>query len=170
MMPSSDPISQEAIMEMIIPLLKKEGAVYRKFRKVWAKKARGGETITSITSDGTETVNQTESGDFIVMNLTKAKEMYVVKPDAFQKRYEYEREAEDGFSEFHPIGKVVAIEMTVDFLKSQGLEDEFKFIAPWGEEIIVKKNDFLVSPPDFSQVYRIARTEFYETYGEEKRK
>ena len=30
--------------------------------------------------------------------------------------------------------------------------------------MIVKKDDFLVSPLDYSEIYRIANKEFFETY------
>ena len=33
--------------------------------------------------------------------------------------------------------------------------------------MIVKENDYLVSPIDMSEVYRIAKTEFFETYRQE---
>jgi len=32
--------------------------------------------------------------------------------------------------------------------------------------MVVKKGDFLVSPLDYSEVYRIAKKEFFETYNE----
>lgn len=34
--------------------------------------------------------------------------------------------------------------------------------------MIVKENDFLVSPLDYSEIYRIANHEFFETYQEKK--
>ena len=37
-------------------------------------------------------------------------------------------------------------------------------MANWGEKMVVRKNDYLVSPLDNSEVYRIARKEFFETY------
>ena len=35
--------------------------------------------------------------------------------------------------------------------------------------MIVKKGDFLVSPLDYSEVYRIANKEFFETYKQKER-
>ena len=70
----------------------------------------------------------------------------------------------DGFSEYVAKGKIVAVEMSSALLERLGLKQEFQFMAPWDEEMVVKENDFLVSPQDFSEVYRIARKEFFETY------
>ena len=41
-------------------------------------------------------------------------------------------------------------------------------MAPWGEKMIVKVGDYLVSPLNYSEVYRIAEKEFFETYRETK--
>jgi hypothetical protein len=40
-----------------------------------------------------------------------------------------------------------------------------EFVASWGRNMVLKTGDMIVSPcPNFSEVYRIARQEFDETY------
>jgi len=42
---------------------------------------------------------------------------------------------------------------------------EIQFTASWGEPMVLKPGDMVVSPmPDLNEVYRIARKEFFETY------
>ena len=43
-------------------------------------------------------------------------------------------------------------------------ENEFYIITSWNEKMIVKKDDYLVSPMEYNEVYRIANKEFFETY------
>ena len=156
--------SQEALMDRIVPILRDEGLSYRKFQPILAREARPGETVETTTGDGKETVNQAGAEDYVVKNQTKAGEMYIVEKEEFEKRYEFQKEAADGFSEYRPKGTIVALEMTPAMLNRLGLETTFYFMASWDEKMVVKKDDFLVSPPDFSEVYRIARKEFFETY------
>ncbi|MEO1263589.1 MAG: hypothetical protein AAFZ15_32555, partial [Bacteroidota bacterium] len=114
--------------------------------------------------DGLETINHAKPDDYIVKNQTDAAELYIVKQEKFMARYAYFKDAPDDFTEYYPTGKVIAIELSNDFLREQDLAKEFYFEAPWGEPVIAKENDFLVMPPDQSEIYRIARKEFFETY------
>jgi hypothetical protein len=50
-------------------------------------------------------------------------------------------------------------------LKTLGLPDDFHFVATWGEPMRVRAGDFLASPTELNEVYRIARAEFFETYA-----
>ena len=54
--------------------------------------------------------------------------------------------------------------MTKELLDQVGIDEEYYFIAAWGEEMVTKKDDYLACPLDHSEVYRIARKEFFETY------
>ena len=156
--------TQNEIIETMVPLLKSQGMHYKKFKKIYAKEALEGEEIQTITGDGLETTNKAEAGDFIVKNQTEASEMYIVPAKKFHDRYDFLEDAEDGFSVYAPKGKIVGVEMNETILEQLKLSDEFYLIAPWGEEMVVKKDDYLVSPLDYSEVYRIARKEFFETY------
>jgi len=163
-MTDSEIIPQEKMMALTIPILKQQGALYRKFKAVWAKKALGGEKIITKTSDGIETANIANAGDFIVINQTQSQEEYIVGAGKFQQRYRFDKDLENEFAEYHPLGKVIAIEITENVLKSVKLRNHFQFTAPWGTPSMIKQNDFLACPLDFSEVYRIARKEFFETY------
>ena len=160
--------TQKEIMEILIPELKSNGLLYKKNKAVFARKAKPGEQINTLTSDGLETMNTAEKGDFVIKNQTAAKEMYIISGSKFKKRYEWIKKGENDFSTYKPKGKVIAVELTNAFLKKMKFKREFYFIAPWKEQMIAKKGDFLVCPPDYSEIYRIARKEFFETYQIEK--
>ncbi|WP_068793274.1 hypothetical protein [Brevibacillus laterosporus] len=160
----NDPISQQDMISLLQPKLEK-APTYEKFTRVFAKEAVGGEKIATITKDGVETENTAAAKDMIVKNQTEAKEMYILKPDKFAKRYKQIGEVKDGFKEYQAIGEIKAIEVTSDLLKEANIPTkEFYFLAAWEEKMIVKEGDYLVSPLDYSEVYRIAKQEFFETY------
>ena len=157
-------ICQNELLNRMEPLMKLNGRPFKKYKNVFAKKATAGEVVHTITKDGLETTNQAKEGDYIVKNQTDAQEMYLISKDKLIVRYDYLQEAEDGFAEYFPTGKVIALELTKVFLVELNLPSEFYFEAPWGEPMVAKENDFLVSPPDQNEIYRIARKEFFETY------
>ncbi len=157
-------LTQQAILDLLFPVLKSEGKEYRKTKRVFARRAQKGEQIDTITDDGLETSNTAEAGDYILTNQTDASESYILRPANFENRYEIYRHGPFGLHEYQPKGRIIAIEMTEERLAKLQLSSTFHFIAPWGSEMIVKKNDFLVSPPDYRELYRIARKEFFETY------
>ncbi len=160
--------SQQELMQTLIPVIKSEGQVYKKIKKVYARQAEEGEKIQTITADGLETTNQAKAGDFIIKNQTEAGEMYIIGAAKFQERYDFLEQADDGFSVYTAKGKVMALEMNEAMLQKLDMPEEFHFVAPWGEKMVVKKGDYLASPLDFSEVYRIARKEFFETYQPDK--
>ncbi len=156
--------TQSELQEKLLPIIRQQGILYKKFKKVYAKKADGGEKISTITNDGKETENIAKSGDFIIQNQTGAGEKYIVPAHKFLERYIFHKENDNDFDEFEPTGTIIAIELTTEFLLQFQLNNQFYFMANWGTEMITKKGDFLVAPPDFSEIYRIARKEFFETY------
>ncbi len=155
---------QTEMLELVMPLLKSEGVQYKKFKHVFARKAKEGETIATVTNDGVETINQANKGDYIVKNQTDAEEMYILSNKKFNDRYTFSKRSKNGFSEYSPKGKIIGLELTTDLLKEFNLPKEFHFEATWGAAMIAKESDFLACPPDLSEVYRIARKEFFETY------
>ena len=159
--------TQTEIKTMFLPLLKNNGKVFKKFKKVYARKAKGGEKIDTITSDGKETTNIAQPGDYIVKNQTNSEEVYILTKKKFKDRYIYLRRSKQGFSEYIPIGKICALELKPNVLKKNKLKKRFYFEAPWGAKMVAKENDYLVCPPNFNEVYRIARKEFFETYQPE---
>ncbi|MCC7244529.1 MAG: hypothetical protein IT269_02525 [Saprospiraceae bacterium] len=158
-------LSQLALLKKIRPLLETHGSLFQKKQRILAKRASGGERVETHTSDGLETVNMAQHGDYIVENQTKAREIYVLPEDKFTARYRLIGPAGNGFHEYEPTGKIVAIELNSALLSALSLPDTFRFMAPWKSDMVAKKGDFLVSPTEFSEVYRIARNEFFETYA-----
>ncbi|MEO1518039.1 MAG: hypothetical protein AAFV95_23665 [Bacteroidota bacterium] len=157
-------MTQEQIKQLIVPLIRQKGRIYRKAKRIFAKVAKGGEIIYTVTSDGLESQNVASRGDFIVRNQTQAREKYVVDKEIFENRYQLIKSSPQGYNEYQSIGKVMALAVDDDLMGRMGMGNEFFFIARWGEKMIVKEHDFIACPPDFSEVYRIARKEFFETY------
>lgn len=156
--------TQEELLEKIRPLLQREGAVFQKKKNVYARPATPGETIQTVTKDGLETENRAEAGDFIVRNQTEAGEAYIVPGFKFSKKYAPLRPADDTWTEYRPVGRIVAVELTPERLAALGLPDEFEFIASWGSAMVARAGDFLGGPDSLTEVYRLARQEFFETY------
>lgn len=158
-------ISQKEIKKRVLPFMEKAGQRFRKKTNVFAKKAEGGEKIETVTADGKETVNTANPGDYLVKNQTGAQEMYIISPEKFRKRYAFLRKADDEFAEYRATGEITGLELTASILRELELPDPFYFEAPWGEKMIAREGDYLAAPPDQSEMYRIARKEFLETYG-----
>lgn len=155
--------SQEEFLGRLKPALV-EGGKYEKYREINARKVETEEEIETITGDGLETKNHAKPGDYIVRNTTEAREMYVVKSEKFEKRYIYKENLEGEWNIYTAKGEIKGVEVDTKLLKELGVSEEFYFMAPWGEKMVVKKGDYLVSPTDYSEVYRIAKKEFFETY------
>jgi len=122
---------------------------YNKFGNVTFKVAMEEQNIITITSDGKETRNVAHPGDYIITN--PGGEQYVVKPTKFPSRYEIVEE------------NLATCKGSCWGIEYEG--DQFEFEAPWGEAMVCKNGDMLVSPDaELTEVYRIARKEFEETY------
>lgn len=152
---NSSLITQEQLKEQLTPSLN-NSVVFEKFKPILAREGEIGETIETFTKDGLETTNKVTAPSYIVKNTTVAKEEYIVTKDKFEKRYTFLKKENKIWSFFKPIGEIKAIKVKNDV--------DFFILAPWGEKMIVKKDDFLVSPLDYSEIYRIANKEFFETY------
>jgi hypothetical protein len=157
--------SQEQFLHRIWPYIEREGQIYRKKRLVDARPAIANEVIETITNDGLETSNTACEGDFVVRNHTDAREQYILTAEKFSKRYQHKADLTDGWSTYRPIGQIRAIEATSAWLAAHNLDVEMQFMASWGEPMMLKVGDFLATPPDGSEVYRIARKEFFDTYA-----
>ena len=122
---------------------------YNKFGNVTFLVAETPHEVVTITADGKETTNTAEVGDYVVINPTG--ERYVVKPAKFHSRYEVIEE------------NLATCTGSCWGIKWEG--DQFEFEATWGEAMVCKDGDMLVSPnPELTEVYRIARAEFEATY------
>lgn len=158
-------LTQSEILEKLRPVLENEGNVYQKKKNVLARPAQTGEVIQTLTGDGLETTNAAEDGDFIVQNQTTAGEMYIVPAHKFTQRYTHLRTVDEHWNEYQPIGRIVALELTPALLQRLHLPEEFIFIAPWDDPMTAKAGDFMGGPESLTEVYRLARKEFFETYA-----
>ena len=59
-----------------LPILEKSGKRYKKKSMIRAKKAKPGQLVITKTSDGEETRNTAEVGDWLVENQTSVNELY----------------------------------------------------------------------------------------------
>lgn len=154
-------LNQDEAKKTLVPVLKSLGKKYKKFGSIIARPGVDGEVIHTVTHDGFETTNVIKPGDYVVTNNTEAKEQYILTAKQINNRYHSpelfdNKELEDkGYRKFRAKGVCFAVESDVDFL----------IVAAWGETQPVKVGDMIASPDDtYSEVYRIARKEFFETY------
>jgi len=161
----TSPVSQETLVERLLPLIRDKGCHYRKFQKVHARPAVAGEVIVSVTSGGKETTNTASAGDMVVRNLTKAREEYLIDQQSFPKLYKKSGSVDDSWKLYDPIGEIRAIEITLDLRDLLPVGKKFFIMAPWGTEQVAMEGDFLVVPlPELGEIYRIGRSEFEQTY------
>lgn len=161
-------ISQKEMLKHFIPRMEKEGKRYKKKSLIKAKKAESGLVVITKTSDGVETKNTAEKGDWLVENQTSAEEQYLIKPETFEKKYELMHALGGGWGCYRPKGEIIAMKVTSSDLETLGNKDVLEFQAPWKESIHVKPEDYLVISLDKTEIYRIALKEFLQTYEEIK--
>lgn len=106
--------------------------------------------VITNTSDGKETENIAEVGDVIFSGITG--ETYVIKPTKVVKLYTG-KIGEDIYPEQSPR----------EVMRYEGAQ--FEFVAPWGENMVVKNGDYIVKDPVNDGFYRIAKKEFEGTYN-----
>ncbi len=113
--------------------------------------AKQQQPVVTYTADGKETQNVAEPQDIIMSGPSK--EQYVVKADKFPKLYTGE------------IGSEVIPEQSPRTVaRVDSIEQPVTFKAPWGEDMILKKGDYLVKDGD-QGYYRIAQKEYDATYN-----
>lgn len=114
--------------------------------------AKQEQQIITHTADGKETQNVAAPNDVVMSGPSS--EQYVVKAAKFPKLYTGK------------IGEVVVPEQSPRTVaRVDSIEDPITFKAPWGEDMILKKGDYLVKDGD-QGYYRIARHEYEQTYNE----
>ena len=107
--------------------------------------------VVTVTSDGKETQNVAEPNDIIMSGPSR--EQYVVKAEKFPKLYDGE------------IGGVVIPEQGDRIVaRVDNITEPITFTAPWGEDMILKRGDYLVKDPS-GGYYRIAQQEYDQTYN-----
>lgn len=160
-------MTQEEAKAKFLPLIQAYGKEYHEQTEVLVRPAHPGEVIHTITNDGKEISNIAKQGDFVVRNLTNAKEKYILTPEKLKSRYKKADAAEnrwsvhgDWWTKYKAIGSVKGIRYNAETLK---LPAEVQFMAPWSQPIVLKNSDMIVTT-DGSEVYKIAWQEFVETY------
>jgi hypothetical protein len=137
----------------------------RKTKPVDARPARAGEiVVTHIADEGKETQSKpAEAGDWVVRNRCPetGNEVYLVKAKTFGELYkgpfsELDRES---WGEFRPEGPEMR------YFTVTEADGPFRFIAPWGEDMVARVGDVVVRDPKRPKdTYRIAAAAFKCTY------
>lgn len=157
-------ITQKEMLEHFLPLIENQGRRYKKKSLIRAKKAEAGLVVVTKTSDGIETQNTAEKGDWLVENQTSAHEKYLINADTFEKKYTMMHSLGQGWGCYRPKGEIFAMKVSVHDLENLGAKEILEFQAPWKESIVLKPDDFLVISLEKSEIYRVAKKEFQETY------
>jgi hypothetical protein len=159
-------ITQQKMLDYFLPVFKSKGKNFRKKSLIKAKKATPGLLVITKTSDGVETRNIAEEGDWLVENQTSSEEKYLVKPDIFESKYEMVDSLGDGWACYKPKGIMRGYEFEASDLRHFDINDRLEFQAPWKDTMFVRIGDYLIIPPGEQEIYRVARKEFMETYQE----
>lgn len=109
-----------------------------------------GLPVVTMTGDGKETQNKAAKGDIIMSGI--GGEKYVIRAAKFPSLYR------------GSIGSAVFPEQSPRFVARWDGKD-ILFKAPWGEDMIVRKGDWIVRERDGTGYYRIAKGEFEGTYN-----
>lgn len=157
-------ITQKEMLDHFLPQIETDGKRYKKKSLIRAKKAEPGLVVVTKTSDGIETQNTAEKGDWLVENQTSANERYLIKADIFEKKYSLLDSLGNGWGCYRPKGEIIAMKVSAENLVNLGAKEILEFQAPWKESIILKPGDFLVISLEKSEIYRVAKKEFLETY------
>ena len=114
--------------------------------------------ITTYTADGKETTNIGNENDIVMSGPSKEK--YIIKKEKLTKLYQ----GNIG-EEIIPNQDIRFVaKMTPDIFDYFNLShDNTNFKASWGEDMILKPEDYLVKSDD--EYYRIAKKEYEETYN-----
>lgn len=147
------------IKQYVLDELKKQKTQKaKKYFYVKAKPGKVGDKVITkpvIERDGKEYfLNETESavqveGSMIVINPMG--EEYIVKPEAFAKKYKKVESKEDTY---------IAVAEAIDYIK---LTEDIVFTASWGEEMVGLKGGVL-NVSNLNDIYCIQNTCFANTY------
>jgi len=149
-------LTQEEMISKYGAIIAKKGKVFRKSGIVSARPATLGENVVTSIGGEVETRNSAKEGDWVITNPTG--ENYIVSDDKLQSRYE-----KIGEGQYKAKGKIRGI-----VVSSNDAIECPKFVAAWGEDMIMKEGDVLAIPIGSNpEVYRIERLVFEKTYEED---
>jgi hypothetical protein len=157
-------ISQQEMLALFLPILKKNGRKSLKKSLIRAKKAEPGTWIITQTNDGFRFKNQAKKGDFLIENQTSSQEHYLMDGDTFDRKYQIVQCLEKGWASYRSKNLVTTYQIKkadFDFLgKSKTLEYE----SPLGKKATLQPGDYLIIPAGETEIYGIGAKEFEETY------
>lgn len=144
-------VKSQRDMEMFYKSLLSPEKTYKKRQLTFdVEIANEPKNVTTIIDGEEETTNKANKGDYI---LTGSKgEKYVLTPEKFNKRYVMVGSSK---AKTKPV-KIKAKEYTQN--------EQIRFMADWGEQMILNKGDFLVN--NNGEFYRIEKEAFHNTYEE----
>jgi len=178
-------VSQEDAVNTLGPALLEQGAIYTKLAMVFLRKAVPGMSI-SVFDDDEVRVLTAQDGDWIVQADTEKKDRFLLPDWKVQRLYEEtplafaghpdaEELEEDGFEARAPCGPARCLALRASAALLEQLDDS-SFTAAWGGVLLVEEGDYFVAPvspggvgmpTSVSEVYRIERATFLQTYAEE---
>lgn len=155
-------ISQKEAKDLFLPVIEKEGKVYKKSTIVDARPAEEGELVVTEIDGEEETRKKAKKGDMVITNPDG--EEYIVDKKKFESRYDPVDEPSklEGNKRYEAKGYAKALEFNhEDF----DVESPFYFTAAWDEKMLIKDGDMIVTTlPDKNEVYRIEKKSFSNTY------
>jgi hypothetical protein len=156
-------LTQEEAKGRFLPQIRAHGKLYKKRLHADVRRAVPGEIIVTITKDGKETQNTAREGDWVIRPRTRQAPMYIHTPRKFADNWDPAVLSTDGPWEEHaPLDSMTARRQSVTY---DG--PEVRFIADWGEEMILKPGDQIAAyVHQDTEVFRIQADEFEETYVE----
>jgi hypothetical protein len=179
--------TQAEVIEALSPELLRAGVLHRKTGRVFLRRGVAGERVVTRVDGVDETANtvpddgaehwivcaDTSSCERFVLPGAKRAALYRAKPLAVDHPRRAALAAEGFDGPFEPLGRVLALEVGAALLAE--LFPTGRFVAPWGEEMLVETGDMLATPADpaggrpavVTEVYRIARSAFEQTYVQE---
>lgn len=144
---------------------------YKKKGRFIYRAAIENETILTMVSGELETIATAGKDDIIIKNieLGSSAETYILTKANFIARYDITEKTyfidNSIWTETFAKGECIAFEY-----KPQNPEHSLEFKAPWGEMMLCKNGDFLAQPVPgkYTDIYRIERKTFLQTYSEIK--
>lgn len=139
---------------------------YKKKGKFIFREAVAGETVLTIVSGKLETIKTAGAGECVMRNIMigSSAETYIIPRETFIKRYKIDsdRYLIDGLE-----WTGCSAEGRVNAFEYKGETISFK--APWGEDMLCEEGDYIANPIGGAQsdIYRIERQTFLDTYGAE---
>jgi hypothetical protein len=112
--------------------------------------AEKSQPVVTVTSDGKEKQSVAETNDIIMSGPSQ--EQYVIKAAKFPKLYSGQ------------VGGPVTTEQSPRMVAVYTGQDTVMFKDSWGEDMVLKPNDYLVKEGD-GKYYRIAKLEYEQTYN-----